>query len=111
MRVELEGSLDANGMVLDYFDLKEILEPIVAHIDHSFLCDDSDETMLEFFRTNPLKHVVVPFRTTAENITAWMIERVSERLASYPNLTRLTIRLQETDRVYAEMSADLGRRA
>lgn len=109
MRVEIEGVLDPNGMVLDYFDLKEIVEPIVALIDHSFLCDASDETMLAFFRENPLKHVVVPFRTTAENITAWMIERVADRLASYGNIYRLSIRLQETDRVYAEMSSELRR--
>lgn len=107
MRVELEGSLDANGMVLDYFDLKEIVEPIVAQIDHSFLCDASDEAMLAFFATNPMKHVVVPFRTTAENLTAWMLEQIAASLAGYPNLSRLSVRLQETERVYAEMSAPL----
>lgn len=108
MRVELEGTLDANGMVLDYFDLKEIVEPIVARIDHSFLCDDRDEAMLAFFAANPMKHVVVPFRTTAENLTGWMLTQIAESLAGYPNLTRLSIRLQETERVYAEMTAPLG---
>ena len=107
MRVELEGSLDENGMVIDYFDLKEIVEPIVARIDHSFLCDDRDEQMLAFFAINPLKHVVVPFRTTAENITSWMISQIAERLTAYPNLTRLSIRLMETERVHAEQSAAL----
>jgi 6-pyruvoyltetrahydropterin/6-carboxytetrahydropterin synthase len=111
MNVELEGTLDANGMVLDYFDLKEIVEPIVQRIDHSFLCDESDAEMLAFFAANPLKHVVVPFRTTAENITAWMIRQIGESLASYANITRIAIRLQETERVYAEMSAELGGRA
>jgi 6-pyruvoyltetrahydropterin/6-carboxytetrahydropterin synthase len=108
MRVELEGSLDDNGMVLDYFDMKEIVEPIVARIDHSFLCDERDAEMLAFFAANPLKHVVVPFRTTAENITSWMLQQIGASLASYGNLRRLTIRLQETERVYAEMSASLG---
>jgi 6-pyruvoyltetrahydropterin/6-carboxytetrahydropterin synthase len=107
MRVELEGTLDDNGMVLDYFDLKEIVDPIVARIDHSFLCDDRDEIMGAFLSANGLKHVVVPFRTTAENITAWMLEQIAESLASHANLTRLTVRLQETERVYAEMSAPL----
>lgn len=108
MRVELEGSLDDNGMVLDYFDLKEIVEPIVARIDHSFLCDDRDATMIEFLSINALKHVVVPFRTTAENITTWMLQQIAESLTTRSNLTRLTIRLQETERVYAEMSIPIG---
>lgn len=108
MRVELEGALDENGMVLDYFDLKEIVEPIIERIDHSFLCDDRDEAMLAFFEANPMKHVVVPFRTTAENITGWMIEQIGARLATYHNVVALTVRLQETERVYAEMSAPLG---
>jgi 6-pyruvoyltetrahydropterin/6-carboxytetrahydropterin synthase len=108
MRVELEGVLDANGMVLDYFDMKEIVEPIVARIDHSFLCDDRDEEMLAFFRDHPLKHVVVPFRTTAENITGWMMEQIGAALTAYTNITGITIRLQETERVFAEMSARIG---
>lgn len=111
MRVELEGELDDNGMVLDYFELKEIVEPIVDQIDHSFLCDARDVAMLDFFDANPMKHVVVPFRTTAENITAWMLELIAERLATHRNLTRMTIRLQETERVFAEMSAPLGGRS
>ena len=111
MRVEIEGSLDANGMVLDYFDLKEIVEPIVARIDHSFLCDNQDAEMLAFFERTPLKHVVVPFRTTAENIAAWMLEEIAASLASYANLNRLAIRLQETERVYADVAAELRGRA
>ena len=110
MRVELEGTVDENGMVLDYFDLKEIVEPIIERIDHSFLCDSNDMQMLDFFAHNPLKHVVVPFRTTAENITAWMIEEIGERLSTSHNITQLSIRLMETERVYAEMSAPIHNR-
>jgi 6-pyruvoyltetrahydropterin/6-carboxytetrahydropterin synthase len=107
MRVTVEGDLDENGMVLDYFDLKEIVEPLVARIDHSFLCDDRDEQMLEFFRANPLKHVVVPFRTTAENLAQWFLTEIADRLASYPNLRFLTVRVHETERTYAERSGAL----
>lgn len=102
MRVVVEGRLDAEGMVLDYFDLKEIIAPIVAQIDHSFLCDDRDEAMLAFFSANPLKHTVVPFRTTAENLTGWFLDQIRERLRDYPNLVSLTVRVHETERTYAE---------
>jgi 6-pyruvoyltetrahydropterin/6-carboxytetrahydropterin synthase len=102
MRVTIEGTLDSSGMVLDYFDLKEIVEPLVQQIDHSFLCDDRDEQMLAFFREQPLKHVVVQFRTTAENLAGWFLARIAERLAPYRNLMDLTVRVHETERTYAE---------
>ncbi len=107
MRVVIEGNLDVNGMVLDYFDLKEIVEPIVARLDHSFLCDDADREMLDFFAANPLKHVVVPFRTTAENLAGWFLERIGERLSGFPSLISLTVRIHETERTYAERSGPL----
>jgi len=107
MRVVVEGRLDAEGMVLDYFDLKEIVAPIVARLDHSFLCDDRDEQMLAFFAANPLKHLVVPFRTTAENLTNWFLGEIGERLRDYPNLVSLTVRVHETERTYAERSVPL----
>jgi len=107
MRVVVEGRLDAEGMVLDYFDLKEIVAPIVARLDHSFLCDDRDEQMLAFFAANPLKNLVVPFRTTAENLTNWFLGEIGERLRDYPNLVSLTVRVHETERTYAERSVPL----
>jgi 6-pyruvoyltetrahydropterin/6-carboxytetrahydropterin synthase len=106
MRVTIEGRLDDNGMVLDYFDMKEIVDPIVQRVDHSFLCDNRDEQMLAFFRDNPLKHVIVPFRTTAENITAWFLELVATELRRFPNIKTLTIRVYETERTYAEGSLE-----
>lgn len=108
MRVEIEGIPDDNGMVLDYFDLKEIIDPIVQSIDHSFLCDEGDVDMLELFSRVPMKHVVVPFTTTAEHITAWILDQATERLAGRENLRRIAVRVQETERTYAGMSRDLG---
>lgn len=107
MRVVIEGSLDANGMVLDYFDLKMIVDPIIDRIDHSFLCDDQDRQMLDFFAANPLKHVVVPFRTTAENLAGWFLDEISARLGEYPNLLTLTVRVSETEKTYAERARAL----
>jgi 6-pyruvoyltetrahydropterin/6-carboxytetrahydropterin synthase len=106
MRVTIEGTMDDNGMVLDYFDMKAIVDPIVQRVDHSFLCDNRDEQMLAFFRDNPLKHVIVPFRTTAENITAWFLELVAAELRQFPNIKTLTIRLYETERTYAERALE-----
>lgn len=103
MVVTVEGRLDENGMVVDYFDIKAVIEPVVEMIDHAFLCDESDETMLSFLVQHDMKHVTVPFPTTAENIAAWLLEQVVERLQRYPNVERVGVRLHETERTYAEI--------
>ena len=111
MRVVIDGGLDEQGMVIDYFDLKEIVDPLVERIDHSFLCDHNDAEMLAFFELNPLKHVVVPFHTTAENLAQWMLTEIAGRLKGYAHLSALTVRIHETERTYAERSMPLGEEA
>jgi 6-pyruvoyltetrahydropterin/6-carboxytetrahydropterin synthase len=109
MVVTVEGELDENGMVMDYFDMKKLIEPLVERIDHSFLCDDRDEAMLSFFGVNPLKHVVVPFHTTAENLAQWFLDQIADLFRPYPNLQSLTVRIHETERTYAERSMPIER--
>ncbi len=107
MRLSIVGELDENGMVVDYFDLRDIVEPIIESVDHAFLCDRSDSTMLRFLEENRMKHVVVPFPSTAENIAAWLLEQISEPLSRYEHLESIAIRLQETERTHAEVRREL----
>jgi len=109
LRVVIEGLLDDNGMVMDYFDLKEIVDPVIDRIDHAFLCDDQDSAMLGFLEEHGLKHLVVPFRTTAENIAGWLLQQIAEKVARYENLLTLIVRVAETERTYAERSISLTR--
>lgn len=103
MRVSIEGVLDANGMVMDFYDLFALVEPIVAMLDHAFICDSGDEMMQRFFRDNPdLKVVHVPFTTTVENLCRWIGDQLAAQLRRYPTITRLQIRLYETATAYAE---------
>ncbi len=106
MRLSITGALDENGMVVDYFDLRDIVEPIIAQLDHAFLCDQSDSEMLQFLERHDMKRVVVPFPSTAENIARWLLERISEPLARYDHLKSIAVRLQETDRTHAEVRHD-----
>lgn len=104
MRLIVAGHPDENGMVVDYFDLRRIITPFVDSLDHAFLCDRSDAPMLAFLEEQDLKRVVVDFPSTAENIAGWMLEEVAERLSDRKNLTRIAVRLHETERTYAEAS-------
>ena len=102
MRVSVSGTLDEHGMVVDYFDLRRIIDPVIDRIDHAFLCDRSDAPMLAFLQENDLKHVVVSFPSTAENIACWLLEQVVAQLNGYGNITEISVRLHETERTYAE---------
>lgn len=102
MRVSVNGTLDPNGMVVDYFDLRRVVDPVIDRIDHAFLCDESDTTMLAFLEENDMKRVVVSFPSTAENIAIWLLDQVIDQLKGYDNITSIAVRLHETDRTYAE---------
>lgn len=47
--VYLDGDLDVQGMVLDFFQLTQIVNPIVEELDHSFLVNENDPIMIPFF--------------------------------------------------------------
>ena len=103
MWVELTGEPDAMGMVLDYFTLKQLVDPLVAEVDHSFLCDRSDALIVEFLERSGLKAVYVDFPSTAENIARWFFERLSILFSEMKHLTELRVRIQETERTSAEV--------
>ncbi len=116
MWVELAGEPETDdrsstqGMVLDYFLLKQMVDPLVAEIDHAFLCDRTDTLIANFLGSTDLKAVYVDFPTTAENIAKWFFERIkslfrpSENPAAMKHLCELRVRIQETERTYAEVS-------
>ncbi len=104
MTIELVGEPDRNGMVLDYFDMSNIVSPIIEEIDHSFLCDSSDELCRVFLETSKLKAVFVDFSTTAENIAAWMFEKLSDEFVVFKNIHEIRVVVQETERTSAEVS-------
>ena len=127
MWVELTGEPQENGMVLDYFIISKIVDPLIAEIDHAFLCDRSDKLIVDFLESSGLKAVFVDFPTTAENIANWFLVRLTRMFAdmeggsymddgsslddrssvddpsSMKHLRELRVRIQETERTYAEV--------
>jgi len=107
MRVEVEGNTDANGMIMDYYDLEAIVSPIVRRMDHAFLVDESDTVMLNFLKEQNFKHLVVPCTTTAENIVKHWLNVFKPEFQKFKNLTKLKIRFHETFDVFAELETEL----
>lgn len=108
MRVELEGEPGPDSMIMDYYDLDSIMQPIISEYDHGYLCDSADELMIAFLKANDFKYVSMDGSSTAENITILMLRRLAAEFSAYPNISRLTVRLHETDEVYAEAYLELG---
>ncbi len=101
MRVEIEGDLDDNGMVMDYYDVSSVILPIIDEFDHSFMVKENDTDVIEFLIKLGSKKVVVPFETTAENITLHMLKKIKEKISS-ERIKRIKVRVYETEKTYAE---------
>ena len=107
IRIELQGEPTKEGMVLDYYHIKRIISPLIDQLDHSFICDNSDKTMLDFLKTNNFKYYLLPEYTTAENITKFFLKQLIPQFQKYKNLTTVKVRVYETEDVFAEVSANL----
>ncbi len=106
-RVEIVGTNDAHGMVLDYYDMKRIIKPIIERLDHSFLCDTNDTIMVEFFRMHPMKVNYIDMPSTAENIAWYIVQEIAPLLAEFANLRSVRVRVHETENTYAEVEQTL----
>ena len=84
--VWLGGSLNTQGMVLDYYQLSQIVDPIIEELDHSFMVYRSDGIMTKFFEEclcnsdiRPFKVKHVSFESTAENIAKYIFDEVRKQ--------------------------------
>jgi 6-pyruvoyltetrahydropterin/6-carboxytetrahydropterin synthase len=101
MIVEFEGELDKNQMVIDYYDVEKTINPIIEKLDHSFMVNKNDKTVLEFLDKINSKKVVVGFNSTVENICTYLLSKIRE--SSLPsNVSLVKIRVYETQFDYAE---------
>ena len=106
MMVELEGEIDSNGMIIDYYILKEIIKPIVEKLDHSFMVNKNDGVVLEFLEKLNSKKVIVDFDSTVENITRYLIDEIKK--ADLPsNVKGIKVRVCESPDDYAEEQVSL----
>mgnify|MGYP005858743439 CR=1 FL=1 len=99
--IELTGQPDKNGMLLDYYELKKIVDPIIDKMDHSFMVFDKDLELIEMLDKLGSNKLVVNFESTAENICVYLLNEV--RKSSLPsNVESIKVRVLETDNTYAE---------
>ncbi len=103
MIVEFEGELDEQGMVIDFYDVEKIINPIIEKLDHAFMVKDDDKLTLEFLEKLNSKKVVINFFTTVENICKYISEKIIK--SNLPdNIENVIVRVYETSEDYAEVS-------
>ncbi|MDP3581281.1 MAG: 6-carboxytetrahydropterin synthase [Ignavibacteria bacterium] len=104
--LELNGEPDANGMVLDYYDMKSIIQPIIDDLDHAFMVYEKDNEVLEFLDKINSRKVVVDFQSTAENICLYLLKKIKG--TNLPkNIKSVKVKVLETENTYAEEEISL----
>ncbi len=107
MIAEFEGELDKNQMVIDYYDVEKIINPVIEKLDHSFMVYKDDKIVLDFLEKMNFKRVVVDFLATAENICLYLLNEIKK--CSLPsNISSVKVRVYETQFDYAEAAARLN---
>jgi len=106
MIVEFEGELDEQGMIIDFYDVEKIINPIMEKLDHAFMVKDDDRLTQEFLEKLNSKKVVVDFFATVENICKYISEKIIK--VNLPkNIKIITVRVYETKEDYAEEKVSL----
>ncbi|OGU29448.1 MAG: 6-carboxytetrahydropterin synthase QueD [Ignavibacteria bacterium GWA2_35_9] len=101
MIVELEGDVAKSGMVMDYYDVKKMVEPIVEKLDHAFMVYKEDEEIISFLEKLKSKMVVVEFQSTVENICKYFLSEI-KKFRFPQNVEKVSVRIYETADDYAE---------
>jgi 6-pyruvoyltetrahydropterin/6-carboxytetrahydropterin synthase len=110
MIVEIEGSPDNHGMVIDFNEIKKILSPLVEQWDHATLVHTRDTELLEIVQQQGWKHFVLPYDSTSENVARFAADYFCTAGATEiqsRGLTTVRVIVQETRTCQAEYSRPL----
>src|SRR5690606_1513718 len=78
MIIEIDGDVEDSGMVMDYYDLKKVILPIVEELDHAFMVYKKDKEIISFLEKMNSKKVVVGFQSTVENICRYFLNEIKK---------------------------------
>lgn len=104
MVIEVDGPPDDHGMVIDFRDIKQALQPLVDAWDHGTLVHAEDGELLGVLRQMGWKHFVLPFDSTSENVACYAADYLCEvagNALKSRGVTTVRVRIQETDTCFA----------
>ncbi len=104
MIVEFEGETDKNGFVIDFNDIKKIVDPYIKLIDHSTIISAKDIELKEVFDKKSWKYFLLPNDTSAENLCDYFIKIITENnkdLLKKLKIKEVGVKIFETESAYA----------
>lgn len=104
--VEFEGTIDSNGMMIDYFDVKKIISPIIDKLDHAFMVYEKDTPLIESLKKLNSNFVLVPYQPTAENLCRYFLDNIKS-IGLPENIIAVKVLVFETESTYAEEKISL----
>ncbi|MEJ8802957.1 6-pyruvoyl trahydropterin synthase family protein [Pontibacter sp. H249] len=111
MWVELSGPAGNNGMLIDFKEIKKVLEPLVQAWDHGVLVAETDVALQQAVALLQSKHYILPYDTTSENICLYVIHYlINEALdvLVQHEVETIYVKLQETETCYAEHEVSIA---
>lgn len=104
MLVEFEGECDVRGFVIDFNEIKKIIDPYIQLIDHTTIISKSDLELKAVYDNKKWKYFLIPYDSTAENLCNYfskiIIEENGEVLRKN-KIQTIGIKIFETDTSYA----------
>ncbi len=98
--IEITGEKDKNGIIIDYYDLSNIVNPVIKELDHSIMVYSEDKELISLLEKLNSKTVIVNFESTAENICHYLIDKIKSKIPSH--IKFLSVKVFETENTYAE---------
>ena len=106
MLVEFTGELNEHGILVDYYDIKKIVGPIVDELDHSIIVNKKDTELIDMLSKLNSRHVIINADTTAENICTYFLHKIKQ--TGLPaSVSKIKLRVFETENTYAEEEVTL----
>lgn len=104
MIVEFEGEPDHNGIVIDFKDMKKMIEPYIDLIDHSTIIAEKDTELKEVFDAKGWNYFLLPYDSTAENLCSFFSTLIIDQhqpLLEANNIISVAVKIAETGSAYA----------
>ena len=106
LRLTLEGKTNQEAMILDFYDMQQILMPLIDSLDHAFLCDKEDDLMINFLSENSFKHYIIENFSTCENLAEFFLDKLTLEFKRFDNIKKIGVRVYETIDAYSEMELE-----
>ena len=110
MMVELEGTPDDRGMLVDFKHVKQQLAPLVDAMDHATLVAADDTALRHALDAMNTKTYECPADTTTENLCAHVARYLGTHghdFLSDANVTTIRVQIWETETCYAKIEKPL----